>query len=489
MANAHPRKGCALSERSWLSNAAIVVLAALALFAVTEGPHEFSVRSLRFTDAYRPFDFAIFYCAGTVLNAGGDPLRVEPLRTCERNVWPPGSLGGHAEPSAVPGYALPVFALLARLPFPVASDVWLAIYLLAFGAAVLAMTRLSGLHPLAPFGLLVALTRFDIQVGQLGVPALAAVALAAWCASTGRARSSGGFALAALLEPHIGIAAVIGAFCFVPRARLLVAAGVAAAAALHFAVLGPATGAEYFSSMLPALGRAELLAMDQYGTAWFLYHAGMPDRVALATSSAMLAAALVLGVLAARRAVNAAGDRAFGIAVPVAAALAFSPFMHDNELLPALVLPISLYPHAAEKWRWLSVTLIAANPWLQFTLYPLGHIALLVWSAVVTSIASRGGITRKLAAAAASLVLLAALALLLRRLPNGYEAVPLQATPPPGPNDLAAESWAAYIRAEKIAFGTATVLPKLIELGGIVASVIWASQLRPRREPRESAAR
>ena len=84
-------------------------------------------------------DFRAFYCAGAALDAGADPYRAEPLRSCEVAAWEafPAGYPEVAVPAPLPGYALTPFALLARLPYGVAAALWECALVAAFAGSAL----------------------------------------------------------------------------------------------------------------------------------------------------------------------------------------------------------------------------------------------------------------------------------------------------------------------------------------------------------------
>jgi hypothetical protein len=82
-----------------------------------------------------PVDFNAFYCGGATAASHHDPYRTEPLRTCENEArgFPPGRGLQFAVPAPLPGYALAPFALLSRMPFRLASFVWVAVLRVSSG--------------------------------------------------------------------------------------------------------------------------------------------------------------------------------------------------------------------------------------------------------------------------------------------------------------------------------------------------------------------
>ena len=93
-----------------------------------------------------PTDFRAFYCGGAALARGANPYRVEPLRSCERETLAQSGLHmdeRHVLPAPFPPYALLAFAAFSVLPFRTATEIWLALDLLALAACVACVARLS----------------------------------------------------------------------------------------------------------------------------------------------------------------------------------------------------------------------------------------------------------------------------------------------------------------------------------------------------------
>ncbi|MHB8147072.1 MAG: glycosyltransferase family 87 protein [Vulcanimicrobiaceae bacterium] len=463
-----------MPQRNSGATIAVGLLGAIALFAL------FSLRS------YPATDFGIFYCAGRAIDAHADPYRVEPLRTCERSVWEPGYLEGYAEPAASPGYALPVFALLSRLPFTTAKLLWLLLLSTAFGSTVVFLTRLSGLHPFAVLALcIVPVGLLNIRPGQIGGILLACIAASALLLRADRQRLAALPALLAMIEPHVGLPVVASLAFFAPRSRWLLGVGIAGLAALHFAVLGVTTGIEYARVLLPAMAHAELLAADQYGMSWLLHQGGLPSRLALPIATALYVVAMVLGLIVAGRAWERTGDAAMCVAIPVCAALLATPFLHDIEFCVALVAPLAALGATRAATRWLWIAAIVAVPWYACMEDRVLGVASIVTIAFFAFFTVRRpvqyAVTVSLVAAAACAIVMNSLRLLPLHPATTLEHIAV------GSSAISAVSWAAFLRAHAflIASGPQVLVPKMIAWGSVFVGVLLL--MREKRRDSEHA--
>ena len=92
-------------------------------------------------------DFEAYYAAGATWNAGGDPWSRDIWQT-ERTIPGVDATRDELLPFAGPAASLPLWSVLARLPFDAARVVWLillapAFAILAVAAAALAHVRLT----------------------------------------------------------------------------------------------------------------------------------------------------------------------------------------------------------------------------------------------------------------------------------------------------------------------------------------------------------
>lgn len=408
---------------------------------------------------YSALDFGIFYCAGLAVDRGENPYALEPLRTCEHQVWPREYLGAYAEPAALPGYALIPFAALAKLSYARAEALWLILSCLAFGIAVAAGARLSKLPAFAIFALLfVPVAALSITVGQLGPLIVAPLFSAACLLRRGRDAAAAAAVLVSAIEPHVALPAAAALFVLVPRSRAVISAGGAILLAAHFLVLHTAVGIAYFTQVLPAMSRAEASAADQYGTFWLLHAAGLPAALSGIGADLLYAAGIAGGILLARRAGKTpVPDRAMLIALPVALSLLVAPYLHDVQLCASLAAPLAALGTNPGDRRWISAAVLLAIPW-----YGSLHSALLAFKSVLgaatfAALADR----RRVVGAIAVVTAAAALFVVLRHLPI---AMPHADVIRAGKTTLAAQSWGAYLSANPVleASGPAIFAPKLL---------------------------
>ncbi|HEY8297473.1 MAG TPA: glycosyltransferase family 87 protein [Candidatus Baltobacteraceae bacterium] len=431
-------------------------------------------------DPYPATDFAIFYCAGAALDAGRNPYLLEPLRSCEHRIWTPGYLpASAAEPAALPGYAVLPFALLAKLPFPAAKFLWLVLSCVFFGVAVACGQRLSRMPAVAVFAILfVPVAMLNIRWGQLGPLVAAALFASAVLARAGRERLAAVAAIAATIEPHIGLPVLVALSWFAPRSRAVVIGGAAVLAVAHFWSLGLATGLRYFTQVLPAMSHAELLAADQYGTVWALHAGGLSERYATLLAQPLYVAAIVCSLLVVAAYLRRFADRSAIVAAPAAVALLGAPYLHDVELCVALILPLAALARTSRRMAWSAIAVALAIPWYAAThdtviaTAAIGSGALFL--AIAASPRGRLAITAALACTLAGLVAILA----LRHLPVGHSA----AVAFGNPGVLAAESWGAYLRSQPpaLATGMQTAVPKALTWVALLLAALGAAQLSKR---------
>ena len=280
--------------------------------------------------------FKAFYCAGVALNERSNPYLVEPLRGCERTVADSPKTDAHVEPAPLPGYVLAGFSVLAKLPPKLAAQIFSLTLVLA---AILSAQCLSTCLPVARAAILLALaplTLLNVAYGEIPPLALLALCAGAWLLASRRWIAAGVAVTLALIEPNVGLPAVIAVFAFAPRSRVAIAISAGALALLSFAAVGVTRNLEYFTSVLPLMSRAELPAADQYSFAHLLYSAGLSAPAALLAGKLWFAVVLCAGVLVAGA--FATRHRRFELLalLPPAIVLLFGIYLHDIQMLLAI---------------------------------------------------------------------------------------------------------------------------------------------------------
>ncbi len=392
-------------------------------------------------------DFRAFYCAGAALDAGADPYRAEPLRSCEITSYGAFPLGYPqvAVPAPLPGYAIAPFALLAHLPYDAAATLWLFATALAILASAALLTGLSRLPaPVVWAALILPLGLVSGFLGQLVPFAVLALASCARAVEAGRPRVAALAAAASLIEPHFGLPVCLGLALGVPRARLPLALLLACGAALSLALLGLERNLEYVRAVLPAHLASEVSNEEQYSLTHLLNLAGAPDAFALQLGSASYVVAIVAGIVLAARLVRRGAPVTLFVLLPAAFAPLGGSFVHIQQMafvIPALLV---LLGRVAPRDAWLGTALLLLA-------LPLGNFTFLFVTApfAVATVLVLAREQLRLSWLAAALLAFAAVASIcvltaaLGSRPDVHAAVGAVA----GGGRLAEASWAALIRA------------------------------------------
>ena len=346
-----------LLSRSPLQAALIATVIALLLIA----------SSARLPEGF--VDFRAFYCAGQAELSGADPYRIHPLHECEQRYPAPGLSPMHygvTVPAPFPGFVLALFALLATLPFGFALAIWQGASCLALGAAIVLVARTTNTS-LTANAIVIGFPAVVValQLGQVTPFIVLAVAGSAALLQADRPRAAALVALTALLDPHAGLALVLGVFVAVRPARAVLAAGAIALFALGVAVSGPSREWEYVRTVLPAHALANLTDAAQFSTTNLAFEAGASPPLALTLGSLWYVGALAAGVIIALRL-----RARFGVAavayIPAAFAVFGGAHTHFQQLAlatPAFMLLCSAASGSKRDFR-TAVTFVAAMPWL-----------------------------------------------------------------------------------------------------------------------------
>lgn len=316
----------------------------LAVFSAAAG---FTVAS----SAFRDGSFKAFYCAGKAVWQRRDPYRVEPLRACEREIASSPLPSGYVEPAPLPGFALAMFALLSRANIRLAAEIFAFLIVASAALIALLLSSIARAPPAAVLALLIPLSLLNLALGE--IPPLATLALSA--AGYGLAKKRwtlAGIAVAlTLVEPHVGLPAVLAAALFVPRIRVSALWTLAVLALLSLAAIGAASNVEYVRAVLPAQAFSELVASDQYSLSHLFYVAGVPPRMALTAGELSYVFMAAAGIALGRRASAAFRAPSLALFVPSAAVLFGGVFLHDIQIVAAIPAILVLAAGLPKTWR------------------------------------------------------------------------------------------------------------------------------------------
>lgn len=394
-------------------------------------------------------DFNAFYCAGHAISQRADPYRAEPLGACERTDRKPlaSSLPGLSTPAPLPPYALAPFVLLAQLPYLAAATIWSLLLFAATGVAVVALHRMTGVAFSACVAAMVLGDGYaSLCLGQLAPMAVAALAIAALFAQQRRYGAAGIAAVAAMLEPHVGLPACIVLFAWRPPARIPLACGLFALAAVSLAAGGMAANVEYVRSVIPAHALSEIVNEKQLSLTYLLHRAGASDAAALRTGDLWYVAMIVAALWAAPRVARHLQSDAAIVALPSALAVTGGPFVHIVQMPAALPLAFLLYSRAPATRRLMVLAIVAlAIPWMQFvtlgSVFPL--LAAVAAGVLVANLAAAPPFTATLAAILALCTSAASTLLVRDRVPPAEGLLLAHYDQ----SALAEASWSAYVHA------------------------------------------
>ena len=280
--------------------------------------------------------FKAFYCAGVAVRERHDPYRVEPLRSCERRLERGTMPAGYVEPAPLPGYVLLPFAILSKLPPKLAAELFSVILALATVASARLLARAMNASDTAILIAFAPLTLLNVAYGETAPLALLAICAASYFLTKHRWVAAGCAASLALLQPNVGLPAVIAMLLFVPRSRAAIVASVTALIFLSLAALGLAENKEYFAQVLPLMAFAELVASDQYSLSRLLFAVGVSPSLALLLGKIWFACVAVFGVVLAGVLSIRNRQSILVPLLPPAAVLFFGIYLHDIQILIAL---------------------------------------------------------------------------------------------------------------------------------------------------------
>ncbi|HEY2475823.1 MAG TPA: glycosyltransferase 87 family protein [Candidatus Cybelea sp.] len=427
--------------------------------------------------------FKAFYCAGTAVRERLDPYRVEPLRSCEHRLERSQMPSGYVEPAPQPGYVLAGFALLSVLPPKLAAAVFA---LLLVGASMLSAAALARLIGAPAFAVLLALsplTLLNVAYGEIPPIALVAICVSALLLQRDRPAAAGVAASLALVQPNVGLPAMLAVLIFAPRARLAILVTGSILAAVSVITLGVAWNVEYFTRVLPLLSNAEIVASDQYSLSRLLYVLGVSANTALLLGKIWFGIAATASILIAGRLAKRGQSELLPLLPPAAVTL-FGIYLHDIQILIALPAALVLAARIdSERGRFVAAAFVVllVTVWTQ----PPRAAALLVDAAGVFGALFcllPGVAVRRIAyGAAGSLAVIVALVLMQHfatPTPHSLTTHAFSAEP----NEFSPIAWGRYLRATPEL--TRTVLaPQIltwIGLAGIFACAFAARLRSPR---------
>jgi hypothetical protein len=391
-------------------------------------------------------DFRAFYCAGSAIGEGANPYLEEPLHGCEQRARPPSPpafLPAVTVPAPLPPGILALFVPLAQLPFWLAATIYGLLSVAAMSTAVVVFARVTGVSSivlnLAFAGITASQTYF---LGQPTTFAFLALAAAAFFVRAERPIAASACAVAAIVEPHLALPALLALLVARPRTRgPIVAFGALLAAAGAFA-LGPATSIAYVRDVIPAHALSNAYEW-QFSLTSILTSAGVDANTAVRWGEAMYAVMTVAGIAVALRVWRTTGDAAALVLVPPAFAVFGGVHVHFQQLAIAFpaILAIGV---RAPRLRGLAFTgvALAMIPWNVISASLMtGFIPVIIGWFGYLSFGARRGLVLTLVAAAISIsVLLLALA------GFGPGATHVVAAVYP-PDALAERSWGDFSRA------------------------------------------
>ena len=430
--------------------------------------------------------FLAFYCAGSIAARGENPYRIQPLLDCEQAAGGGMISAGIVEPAPLPGYALGFFSLFRALPYATAAMVWATILLMALVAATWALARTTSL----PWYLIAAALapsagHINIPFGEIPPFCIGALSVSAYLLAQRRYTGAALAASTLMLEPHVGLAACLGLFCFVPRARAPLAILGILFASASIATLGWGGNAEFLQTVLPAHARSEVLAGDQYSLTWVLQEIGFPAELALRAGGISYIVMLACGLFLARRWARSLKSRELIVVLPAAVVLIGGVFIHDIQMviaLPAAIIIAARSTGTRSSLGFLGVLLIAI-PWGSL----LGHagtLALLSIALIAAlSLGGRFGRTTWARAASAGAATAVVLSLASMATPP---APPLSLPALRTPDAQAAANWQQYIEGNTVPSTPASVGRKLLVWSGFVVMLVAAAGGRGAGSPRSA---
>ena len=281
-------------------------------------------------------DFEAFYAAGLTANRGEDPYS-RAIWSSERTI--PGVDASHDEtlPFVGPPAGLPLWRLLARLPFDVAGRIWGAVLaglllVVVFGSLSLAraprtpMTLLGAAMLAASFGPLTS----DVALGQIALVSAAGI-VATLLLLRSRAWYLSALASAcAALQPSLVLPLVARLSDVRALAALVLGAAIFFACTLAYSGAG---GLVQYVHLLTVHGAAEAATVIQITPASVARGFGAPPLLVRFVTVASVVLAIFFTALAARR----IDDPVLRVGIASCALPFVIPFVHEHDFVLALL--------------------------------------------------------------------------------------------------------------------------------------------------------
>ncbi|MGA8575549.1 MAG: glycosyltransferase 87 family protein [Candidatus Cybelea sp.] len=337
-------------------------------------------------------DARAYYCAALAQREGRNPYYDAPLHQCESA----GAAPFYRAPKSVtvpapyPPYALALFYPFTLVPFQTAMLAWWIVLTLALLVAAYALARIAGEPALvgwAALALAAGLTSFS--AGNVLPLALAAIVLAAFCASRARPIGAAAAIALAMVEPHLALPAAIALFAGYAAVRIPMLVAFAALGALAVAAGGLAETIAYVTQVLPAHALSEVSRDNQYSLSTVVAALGLSDMSAVLFGNVWYAIMTALGVVTAITLAHRYGEPALIVLVPPAFALLGGTFVHTGEIAAAVPACLVLYSRAREYRGWIfAALLLLAIPWMMASsaaiflapVFPAAYLTYALWS-------------------------------------------------------------------------------------------------------------
>lgn len=385
-------------------------------------------------------DFEAYYAGGAVWNAGNDPYSQAIWQT-ERSLPDVNGTRYQALPFVAPPAALPVFGLIAKLPFGRANALWRSLLVAALVMLALTALRLAQIPVTAVSLALMALAAIGfgpltsaLALGQLALPGALFATLAVLFPSS---------SVLAWIQPNLGIALI--SQTFTRRGLLTLLASGVIFAAICVATL---PGIGHYLDVVHRHALAERFSSIQLTPAAIAYGFGAPPETASALGLIVAALAAGFWLLAMRGSTDAVSRFCITCAL-----LPFAmPFFHGHDLALVFV-PAALCAIRCESRIWPLAAcgaLAAGTNWLDLAQRPAAapQTLLLITALSCALLALRERIdARMLLAPGGMLVIIALTAAFARMHPAPVWPDAMRALPPNIAAMDIASAWNAQQRA------------------------------------------